>query len=159
MPNDLKSLGIAGSGGQAAKRNGHSTAALPLSPRHVLLVDDDQEIVAGASIRLRAAGYYVASACDGEQGIAAAKSMRPDAIILDVKMPRMNGLAALARLKESETTSSIPVVILSASLAEQRAALAAGAQFYLRKPYKPQALLSALDAAIDTTTATVGANR
>jgi adenylate cyclase len=117
--------------------------------RHVLMIDDDQEIVAGTSLRLRAAGYDVVSASNGEQGIAVAQSLRPDAIILDVKMPRMSGLTALEFLKGSEVTSKIPVVVLSASLSDQRAALDGGAQFYLRKPYKPQSLLSALDAAID----------
>lgn len=116
--------------------------------KHVLLIDDDQDIVAGARVRLLAAGYDVASANDGEQGIAAATSVHPDAIVLDVRMPRMNGLAALSRLKSNLDTRHIPVVMLSASLAEQNDALDAGAKFYLRKPYRAQALLAAVHAAV-----------
>ena len=116
--------------------------------KHLLLIDDDQDIVAGACMRLRAAGYDVVSATDGEQGVAAAESMHPDAIVLDVQMPRMNGLAALNRLKAGIDTRNIPVVMLSASLSEQTAALDAGARFYLRKPYRAQTLLAAIDAAV-----------
>jgi DNA-binding response OmpR family regulator len=116
--------------------------------KHLLLIDDDQDIVAGACLRLRAAGYDVVSATDGEQGVAAAESMHPDAIVLDVQMPRMNGIAALNRLKAGIDTRNIPVVMLSASLSEQTAALDAGARFYLRKPYRAQTLLAAIDAAV-----------
>jgi DNA-binding response OmpR family regulator len=116
--------------------------------KHLLLIDDDQDIVAGACVRLRAAGYDVVSVNDGEQGVAAAESLHPDAIVLDVQMPRMNGMAALNRLKAGVDTRNIPVVMLSASLSEQTAALDAGARFYLRKPYRAQALLAAIDAAV-----------
>lgn len=116
--------------------------------KHVLLIDDDQDIVVGACVRLRAAGYSVVSVGDGEQGVAAAASLHPDAIVLDVQMPRMNGIAALNRLKAGAQTCNIPVVMLSASLSEQTAALDAGARFYLRKPYQAQTLLAALNAAV-----------
>ncbi|HEX3997928.1 MAG TPA: response regulator [Pirellulales bacterium] len=116
--------------------------------KHVLLIDDDRDIVTGACMRLRAAGYSVVSVGDGEQGVAAAASLHPDAIVLDVQMPRMNGMTALSRLKAGVETCHIPVVMLSASLSEQTAALDAGARFYLRKPYQAQTLLAALDAAV-----------
>lgn len=116
----------------------------------VLLIDDDSEIVTGASIRLKAAGYEVISVGDGEKGIAMASWMQPSAIVLDVQMPRMDGMRVLERLKSDDRTSRIPVVMLSGGLAEQTAALDAGAHFYLRKPYKPQSLIAAIEAAIES---------
>lgn len=117
--------------------------------KQVLLIEDDQEIVAGASLRLRASGYDVISACDGEQGVASAARNHPDAIILDVHMPRMDGLTALNQLKTRLDTRHIPVLMLSASITEQNSALDAGAECYLRKPYQAQTLLAALSAAVE----------
>jgi CheY-like chemotaxis protein len=117
--------------------------------KQVLLIEDDEEIVAGASVRLRASGYDVISARDGEEGIAAAARSLPDAIILDIHMPRMDGLTALNCLKTRMDTCHIPVVMLSASLSEQTPALDAGAQCYLRKPYQAKTLLAALSAAVE----------
>ncbi len=76
--------------------------------KQVLLIEDDQEIVAGASLRLRTSGYDVISACDGEQGVASAARNHPDAIILDVHMPRMDGLTALNHLKTRRERATSP---------------------------------------------------
>lgn len=119
-----------------------------MSDPKVLLVDDDQEIVDGASLRLRAAGFDTITAKDGEQGVASAITNRPDAIVLDVRMPHMDGLTALNKLQANEATRNIPVVILSASLVDQQAALDAGARFFLTKPYQGKNLLAAVDAAL-----------
>ena len=89
------------------------------------------------------------SACDGEQGVASAARNHPDAIILDVHMPRMDGLTALNHLKTRRDTRHIPVLMLSASITEQNSALDAGAECYLRKPYQAQTLLAALSAAVE----------
>ena len=61
----------------------------------VLLVDDDPEIINGAKLRLRAAGYDTVTAHDGEQGVATAIETKPDVIVLDVRMPKKYGLQAL----------------------------------------------------------------
>lgn len=118
--------------------------------RSVLLIDDDCEIVEGASCRLRAKGYRTISAPDGQQGIEAARESQPDAIVLDVRMPRMDGLAALENLRHDERTQNIPIVMLSASLVDQQAALDAGARFFLTKPYEGRDLVTAVESAIDS---------
>jgi CheY-like chemotaxis protein len=115
----------------------------------VLVVDDDHDIVSGVGIRLRAAGYKTLAAYDGQQGVAAAIRYAPDVILLDVRMPTMDGLAALGKLKETPSTRDIPVVMLSASLMDQQKALDAGALFFIQKPYSPENLLAVLDTAIN----------
>jgi DNA-binding response OmpR family regulator len=116
----------------------------------VLMVDDDDEIVCAACLRLRAAGYRTLTAGDGEAGIAAAVANQPDAILLDVRLPRRNGLSVLSELKRRSETKDIPVVMLSASVVDQQAALDAGARFFLRKPYRGDMLVQAVRTALAT---------
>jgi DNA-binding response OmpR family regulator len=112
------------------------------------MVDDDHEILHAACMRLRAAGYSTLEATDGESGVAAAVARHPDLILLDVRMPRKDGLAALSELKRRSDTKDIPVVMLSASIVDQGAGLDAGARFFIRKPYSGAALVKAVRAAI-----------
>jgi len=116
----------------------------------VLMVDDDDEIVCAACLRLRAAGYRTLTAGDGEAGFAAAVANHPDAILLDVRLPRRDGLAVLSELKRQSKTKDIPVVMLSASVVDQQAALDAGARFFLRKPYGGDMLVQAVETALAT---------
>ncbi|HZZ27363.1 MAG TPA: response regulator [Pirellulales bacterium] len=110
----------------------------------LLLVDDDRDIVRGLSVRLRATGYEVTTAHDGASGYEAALKTRPDAMILDMRMPGMNGLAVLSQLRQRPETRDIPVIVLSASLRDQQLALEMGARYFLDKPCDPQTLLTAL---------------
>jgi len=102
----------------------------------ILLIDDDQDVLRGASLRLGAAGYRPTTACDGRQGIDRAVKDHPD------------GLQVLSTLRHRAETRAIPVIMLSASLVDQDAALEAGARFFLTKPYQSKALLAALRAAL-----------
>ena len=115
----------------------------------VLLIEDDREILNVAALRLRAAGYATMAAADGEEGVQRAVADRPDAIVMDVRMPKKDGMTALAELQEQDETRHIPVVMLSASVVDQQRALEAGARFFLTKPYQGRDLLSAVSAAID----------
>ena len=81
-------------------------------------------------------------------GVNVARKARPAAIALDVRMPRMNGLVALGKLQHDERTKHIPIVMLSASVVDQQAALDAGARYFLTKPYQPTTLLTAVERAI-----------
>lgn len=122
--------------------------------RRILIVDDDCEIVRGLSIRLRASGFQVSTASDGLSGLTAATESRPDAIVLDIRMPIMDGMTVLAKLRENVTTQSIPVVMLTANVAEtiKSRALDLGAKFLLEKPYDPKTLIQAIERAIGGTT-------
>ncbi len=119
--------------------------------RKVLVVDDDRDIAFGTALRLRGAGYETLLACDGAEGIASARKNRPGVILLDVRMPHMDGLHALAELRRREDTKRIPVIMLSASMCDQQAALDCGARFFQRKPYQAGDLLAAVAAALRET--------
>ena len=110
----------------------------------ILIVDDNEDIVRATSLRLRAAGFQSLSASDGNEGLAAAIKHRPHAIVLDVRMPNKDGLTMLAELRSRDETETIPVVVLSASVADQKAALDAGASFFVKKPYEGVQLVRAV---------------
>jgi CheY-like chemotaxis protein len=114
----------------------------------ILLVEDDRDVAFGASLRLRSAGYETLIAHDGHEGVSVACKALPAAIVLDVRMPRMSGLVALGKLKKDDRTKHIPIVMLSASVVDQQAALDAGARYFLTKPYQPTTLLTAVERAI-----------
>ena len=109
----------------------------------VLIVDDEEDIRKVASLALsRLGGMEVAEASNGPDGIAAAAALKPDAILLDVMMPGMDGPAVLDRLKADPVTAAIPVIFLTAKamgseLARLRSLGAAGV---LTKPFDPASL-------------------
>lgn len=114
----------------------------------VLLVDDDQDIIAGVGMRLMAMGYETHTAHDGEQGIERALELQPDAIVMDVRMPKVSGLEALVELQGNTETKHIPIIMLSASLVDQKMALDSGARYFLKKPYQGKELAAALQVAM-----------
>lgn len=117
----------------------------------ILLVDDDRDIILAVRIQLEKQGYEVLTADDGEQGLASAIAHRPAAILLDIRMPKMDGLCTLARLREHGDTRRTPVVMLSASLIDRRRALDLGARYFLDKPCDRDDLVAALRAALAET--------
>ena len=111
--------------------------------RKVLIVDDEADIREVASLALElVAGWQVITAGSGAQGLAAAQHERPDAILLDVMMPGMNGLHLFKILRSSRDLSSIPVVFLTAKAqaAEQKQLLASGVAGVFAKPFDPLTL-------------------
>jgi CheY-like chemotaxis protein len=118
--------------------------------RRVVLVDDEDDIrlVARASLE-RLAGWTVYPASSGAEGVALARAERPDAIVLDVMMPGMDGPATLAALRADPATASIPVVFLTAKVqaAERRRLEELGAAGGVAKPFDPMALAAELAAA------------
>src|SRR5260370_43250 len=79
----------------------------------VLIIEDDSSVAELYASKLRRGGYEVDVARDGVSGFDLASSLLPDAIILDIHLPRLSGLAALAVLRKEEATSGLPVVVLS----------------------------------------------
>ena len=102
----------------------------------ILIVDDETDLSEMLKFRLEAAEFEVNCAADGEEGLKKAQVDRPDLIILDVRMPKMDGLAVCQGLKSDDQTSSIPIIILSASTGEETVTkcLDLGANEYITKP-------------------------
>ena len=109
----------------------------------VLVVDDDPVIQKLLKVNFEMEGYEVLSAADGAEGLDQVASGNPDVIILDVMMPKMNGLEVLAALKADSDTDTIPVILLSAKAqaGDVQAGLDRGANAYVTKPFDPLDLL------------------
>ncbi len=121
---------------------GDRCAAVDAAVR-VLVVDDDPVILGLLRVNFEMEGYAVTTACDGVQGLRAAREQHPDVIISDVMMPHMNGLELVAALDADEATGAIPVILLSARAQETDVSdgLGAGADDYVTKPFDPLELL------------------
>ncbi len=110
----------------------------------VLIVDDEPDIRIVLRACLENYGYAVIEAEDGEQGVRKAHQQRPDLIIMDVMMPKVDGLSAIKKIRQDLETASIPVVMLTAKtdkVSEIRA-LDAGADDYISKPFDRDKLLA-----------------
>ena len=87
---------------------------MPETP-HILLIEDEQILREILVKKCIAEGFLIEAEEDGETGLAKAKEMNPDAIILDILLPKMNGIEVLRALKKDETLTSIPVLVISNS--------------------------------------------
>ncbi|HJV70336.1 response regulator [Ideonella sp.] len=127
---------------QATPRQVPGVARYPGPPRRVLVVDDVAENRALLCDFLTNAGFEVAQASDGSELLAAARSFRPDLILMDSVMPSVDGVEATRRLRRDAALAAVPVIALSASAtAEHRAAcLQAGVNVFLTKPVSLEAL-------------------
>lgn len=120
-----------------------------MRPR-VLVVEDEQALAQVLAIRLEAAGFEVELAANGLEGLRRAIAGPLDALLLDVRLPDLDGLELHARLRSHPASVELPVVFLSANVqdsARQRA-LGQGAHAYLTKPYDPREVVAALREAI-----------
>ena len=112
-------------------------------PKHILLVDDDDDIREVAGISLEAVGgWQVSSASSGIEGIAKAIAECPDAILLDVMMPGIDGPTTFKRLQRDPATRDIPVILLTAKAqgADRQCFETLGVAGVLTKPFDPMAL-------------------
>jgi two-component system cell cycle response regulator DivK len=109
----------------------------------ILLVEDNDMNRDMLSRRLERRGYEVAVALDGQEGIAMAKSERPDLILMDISLPIMDGWEALRRIKASPETQHIPIIALTAHVmpGDREKCLEAGCDDYDTKPVDFQRLL------------------
>lgn len=113
-------------------------AAMPL----VVVAEDDEDIRALIVHRMGKEGYEVLEAGDGEEALRLALERRPAVAIIDVMMPKLDGLEVTRELRRSEVGGHTPVILLSARTLEPDIALGfeAGADDYLRKPFSPAEL-------------------
>lgn len=111
--------------------------------RKILLVDDSETILTLERMILRGA-YELVTAKDGREGVAQALALRPDLILLDVMMPKMNGFEALRELRRYGATRAVPVLMVSTKGEEEtmETAFSSGCNDYIMKPIDRQELLT-----------------
>ena len=116
----------------------------------VLVIDDDPVIVQLLRVNFEIEGFEVVSAADGREGFERAKADRPDLVLSDIMMPRMDGLELVAQLKAHASTRSLPIILLSAKAqnAEVQQGLDAGADDYVTKPFDPLELIDRVNAVL-----------
>ena len=111
--------------------------------KKILIVDDEVYILHILDFSLGAEGYEVITAADGEEAIERAKKEKPDLVVLDIMMPKVDGFEACRRLKADPETSPIPVILLTAKGREvdRRMGMEVGADDYIVKPFSPNKLI------------------
>jgi CheY-like chemotaxis protein len=110
----------------------------------VLICDDEPSL--RELIRISLDGpYRFVEADDGEESLEVARSIRPDVVILDMMMPRRNGLEVLSALRKDKELSDIPVIVLTAQPGTRENALREGADIVMVKPFEPEQIVAAVE--------------
>lgn len=119
----------------------------------VLIVEDNPANMKLACLLLHNAGHATLRAADAESGLTLARTEQPDLILMDVQLPGMDGLAAIALLKKAPETAVIPVIALTAMAMkdDQAKAEAAGCDAYIAKPLRYLELYAAIDSLLAKT--------
>jgi CheY-like chemotaxis protein len=123
-----------------------------MTVKRILIIDDEYDIRAVAQLALKTiGGWDVSTAASGAEGIAKAIAENPDAILLDVMMPEMDGIATLQALQANPATYSIPVILLTAKAqaADQRRFAELGVVAVIIKPFKAMKLPAQITAALN----------
>jgi DNA-binding response OmpR family regulator len=138
----MQSFGIAS--GSAAAVSASRTVPL------VLVADDDEDILTLVALRFRRSGLEVILARDGEEALELIQTRAPDAAVLDIAMPKLTGLEVVRRLRDSETTKTLPIVLLTARAGDKdvELGLEAGADEYITKPFSPQDLYACVQSVL-----------
>ena len=111
-------------------------------PKKILIVDDNEDSRNLTAIVLKRSGYEIVQACDGEEALARAFSEKPDLILLDTSLPKIDGLEVTRRLKREEGFKKVPIVALRACVmtCERGKALQAGCEGCITKPINVRTL-------------------
>jgi DNA-binding response OmpR family regulator len=114
-----------------------------MTKKKVLLVDDETDFVDIVRVRLEANNFEVIVAYDGEEALEKVREDRPDIIVLDIMMPKINGFDVCRKLKIDQNYKEIPIIMLTAKFQANdiEFGAAAGADAYITKPFEPQVLL------------------
>ncbi|MBI3175726.1 MAG: hybrid sensor histidine kinase/response regulator [Chloroflexi bacterium] len=120
------------------------------SPKTILIIDDEPNLLMGVRVLLERAGYHTLTATDGMAGLRAAREASPDLIVCDVMMPILDGFAVRERLAGDSQTSEIPFLFLTARIgqADKLRGLQTGADDYITKPFDHRELLARISAVL-----------
>jgi DNA-binding response OmpR family regulator len=113
----------------------------------ILVVDDEEYIQHILNFSFGAEGYDVVTASDGEEGVSKARNEKPDVIVMDIMMPRMDGYEACKKIKADPQTKDIPVILLTAKGRDSDRKLGSevGADDYVVKPFSPGRLIERVE--------------
>lgn len=113
----------------------------------ILVVEDNKNIITVLRMCLKNAGYEVKTVNNGVEAVETAFEWKPDLILLDIKIPKMNGFLVCETLKDEESTKNTPILMLSAKAEEEdiKKAYNLGAEDYITKPIEPKKLLAKID--------------
>lgn len=116
----------------------------------ILIVEDDSQSLYMLTFLLESNNYEVIQSVNGFEGIAKAKDLKPDAIILDIQLPEMNGYEVTKILRQNDELKDIPIVVVTsfAMIGDRNKALEAGADGYIEKPIDPNTFISQLESYI-----------
>lgn len=112
--------------------------------KKILVVDDEKELTSLVSLHMKMAGYEVLTAANGEKALAAAQEEKPDLIILDLMLPKIDGWEVCRRLRQDPEIKNVPVIMLTAraEIEDKLKGFEAGADDYVTKPFSPRELVS-----------------
>jgi len=118
-----------------------------MGQKKILVVDDEADLIMMVQMRLEANEYEVISANDGEEGLEKAKNEKPDLILLDVMMPKINGYQVCTILKQDAQYNKIPIILFTGKAQDdfEKAGKKAGADAFITKPFDPPDLLSKVE--------------
>ena len=118
--------------------------------KHILVIEDDPDIVELLRYNLERESYRVTSAVTGSEGLAELQRERPDLVILDLMLPEISGFEVCRRLRKNSETESLPVIMLTARSEEADviAGIELGADDYIKKPFSPRELVARVGAVL-----------
>ncbi len=124
-----------------------------MSKGRILVVDDEIYIVHILDFSLGMEGYEVLTALDGEQALERVRSDKPDLIVLDIMMPKLDGYEVCRAVKSNPETRNVPVILLSAKgrNVDQKMGFDVGADDYITKPFSPRKLVERINAILGQT--------
>lgn len=120
-------------------------------PQHkILIIDDERDLTTLTAKRIRAAGYDVECYFEGKHALDMIRSLRPDLVLLDLKLPDVSGIDIYRDVQSDPHLNAIPIIFISAMHKEEDYCLSVlGAKGFITKPYDPKVLLSTIRTALD----------
>ena len=115
--------------------------------KKILIIDDEINLVVLLESRLKMQGYEVITASDGQAGLEMAKKYKPDLIILDLMLPKMDGYTVCGLLKNDRRYAKIPIILFTARIQEsdRQTGKEVGAEAYITKPFDPKVLMAKIE--------------
>lgn len=143
-------VGAGPAGAAGRDRPGEGLEPVPKETLRIAVVDDDPDIVKVIRVILTVHGMEVMEALSGMKGYMMIRNEKPDAVLLDIMMPDIDGYEILRKIKLDPETSDIPVIFVSAKTGQEHVemGLSLGAQGYVTKPFRPEDLVEAIEKAV-----------